>query len=318
MINELGPNDWRFKAIKQAYEGGNAKKVGAVVCQNPNAHWNQVEEALLDADYGDMVQFADELNLEQNNEEKMLNEVRRMQKLAGLLKENDEMDFSSQDQQGQEFIHILGGSRGEFGDVELVNIPGDAEAFLDQAFDDHVDELTSNGQDGDAVLYLEKFMDFRVVENGIYDMVYTDEDSESYVAANHPKVEAFLNSHNYSSVQELVQEMMGRDGDRLIEEFLTAVGVLLGEEGNSLEEGMDSSFEEIVAIHPSHMQAFDFDVDAMAKEAFLNRYQEGVDYEWAYGRGDDFPNAVIIKNPKLLQDRDVKMALASMQRKAVS
>ncbi len=112
--------------------------------------------------------------------------------------------------------------------------------------------------------------------------------------------------------------MMGRDGDRLIEEFLTAVGVLLGEEGNSLEEGMDSSFEEIVAIHPSHMQAFDFDVDAMAKEAFLNRYQEGVDYEWAYGRGDDFPNAVIIKNPKLLQDRDVKMALASMQRKAVS
>lgn len=95
MINELGPNDWRFKAIKQAYEGGNVKKVGAVVCQNPNAHWNQVEEALLDADYGDMVQFADELNLEQNNEEKMLNEIKRMQKLAGLLKENDEMGASS-------------------------------------------------------------------------------------------------------------------------------------------------------------------------------------------------------------------------------
>lgn len=91
MLNELGPNDWRFKAIKNAYESGNAKKVGAVVCQNPNAHWNQIEAALLDADYSDMVQFADELNLEQNNEDKMLSEVQRLQKLAGLLNE----DFSA-------------------------------------------------------------------------------------------------------------------------------------------------------------------------------------------------------------------------------
>lgn len=85
-------------------------------------------------------------------------------------------------------------------------------------------------------------------------------------------------------------------------------------------EEMDSlsSFEKIVPIHPSHMQAFDFDVDEMAKEAFLDRYQDGVDYEWAYERGDDFPHAIIIKNPKLLQDPNVKMALASMPRKAIS
>lgn len=168
MINELGPNDWRFKAIKQAYEGGNAKKVGAVVCQNPNAHWNQVEEALLDADYGDMVQFADELNLEQNNEEKMLNEIKRMQKLAGLLKENDEMGASA----------------------------------------------------------------------AIFD------------------------------------------------------------------------------IDESQMERFAFDVAELINAVGLGEYQEGIDYELGIARGDDFPHAIEIKNPQILQDQNIVEALKSLEEEA--
>lgn len=95
MINELGPNDWRFKAIKQEFETGDQQAVGQVVCNNPIAKWQQVEDALLDASYGDMVQFFDELGLEEDSEAKAMMEVSRLRKLAGILnEEEDDFDLS--------------------------------------------------------------------------------------------------------------------------------------------------------------------------------------------------------------------------------
>lgn len=91
MINELGPNDWRFKAIKQEFEKGREQEVGQVVCNNPNAKWMQVEERLLDASYADMVEFADELQVEASAEDKAVQETSRMQKLAGVVSEDSDL-----------------------------------------------------------------------------------------------------------------------------------------------------------------------------------------------------------------------------------
>jgi len=95
MINELGPNDWRFKAIKQEFETGNAQAVGQVVCNNPNAKWEQIEDTLLDANYSDMVMFFDELGLEGDQEAKAMMEVARLKKLAGILKESGEYEYNA-------------------------------------------------------------------------------------------------------------------------------------------------------------------------------------------------------------------------------
>lgn len=93
MLNELGPNDWRFKAIKQAYNS-NPRKVGAVVRRNPNAKWEQIEDTLLDATYEDMTYYTDLLRIEDPNPVK---ESRYMMKRAGLLNEEEEEDLSAWD-----------------------------------------------------------------------------------------------------------------------------------------------------------------------------------------------------------------------------
>lgn len=84
MLKELGPNDWRFKAIKNEFESGDSTRVGDIVCNNPNAKWDQVEDCLLNADYADMVQFSDELDLEPTDQDRSLSEVNRLRKLAGI------------------------------------------------------------------------------------------------------------------------------------------------------------------------------------------------------------------------------------------
>jgi hypothetical protein len=65
-MNEMSSNDVHFKHIMKMYDRGGSftkKKIGAVVCKDPKASRKDVEEALFDADYRDIVEFEDELGL---------------------------------------------------------------------------------------------------------------------------------------------------------------------------------------------------------------------------------------------------------------
>ena len=68
-MNEMSSNDVHFKHIMKLYDKGGSftkKKIGAVVCKNPNATRKDVEEELFDADYRDITQFEDELGFKES------------------------------------------------------------------------------------------------------------------------------------------------------------------------------------------------------------------------------------------------------------
>ena len=70
-MNEMSSNDVHFKHIMKMYDRGGSftkKKIGAVVCKDPRASRKDVEEALFDADYRDIVEFEDELGLSEIRE----------------------------------------------------------------------------------------------------------------------------------------------------------------------------------------------------------------------------------------------------------
>jgi hypothetical protein len=70
-MNEMSSNDVHFKHIMKMYDRGGSftkKKIGAVVCKDPKASRKDVEEALFDADYRDIVEFEDELGLKEIRE----------------------------------------------------------------------------------------------------------------------------------------------------------------------------------------------------------------------------------------------------------
>jgi hypothetical protein len=67
----MSSNDVHFKHIMKMYDRGGSftkKKIGAVVCKDPKASRKDVEEALFDADYRDIVEFEDELGLKEIRE----------------------------------------------------------------------------------------------------------------------------------------------------------------------------------------------------------------------------------------------------------
>jgi hypothetical protein len=67
----MSSNDIHFKHIMKMYDRGGSftkKKIGAVVCKDPKASRKDVEEALFDADYRDIVEFEDELGLKEIRE----------------------------------------------------------------------------------------------------------------------------------------------------------------------------------------------------------------------------------------------------------
>ena len=70
-INEVGINDWHFKAIEQLYKKAGAfgrKKIAALITKNPNASWNEIASELKDSDYSDVSDYTDALHLESINE----------------------------------------------------------------------------------------------------------------------------------------------------------------------------------------------------------------------------------------------------------
>jgi hypothetical protein len=64
-IEEMASSDVHYKEIMAMYHSGSfaKKKVGAVVCKNPNATQKQIEDELQDSGYEDIIEFIDALRI---------------------------------------------------------------------------------------------------------------------------------------------------------------------------------------------------------------------------------------------------------------
>ena len=74
-VNEVGSNDWRFKAIMKMWDTATPfgkKKIGAVICKDPKATRNDIARELRNFGYRDITSVGDELGLD---EKKNLNEL---------------------------------------------------------------------------------------------------------------------------------------------------------------------------------------------------------------------------------------------------
>lgn len=70
-VEEMANSDVHYKEIMDMYHSGPfaKKKVGAVVCKNPNASQKQIETELSDAGYEDMIEFVDALGIKEGMNE---------------------------------------------------------------------------------------------------------------------------------------------------------------------------------------------------------------------------------------------------------
>lgn len=66
--NEMAKTDVHYKEIMAMYNSGSfaKKKVGAVVCKDPNAKLKEIEDVLGDAGYEDMLEFIDALGIKES------------------------------------------------------------------------------------------------------------------------------------------------------------------------------------------------------------------------------------------------------------
>jgi uncharacterized protein YdcH (DUF465 family) len=70
-VNEMSKNDVHFKEIMKMYDRGGSftkKKVAVIVCRNSKASRRDIEEELLDTTYEDILQYQDELNIQESVE----------------------------------------------------------------------------------------------------------------------------------------------------------------------------------------------------------------------------------------------------------
>jgi hypothetical protein len=75
VFNEVGPNDWHFKAIMKMWDTAGSfgrKKIGVVVCNDPKADRNDVARKLRNYGYKEVTHVTDKLGLD---EKKNLNEL---------------------------------------------------------------------------------------------------------------------------------------------------------------------------------------------------------------------------------------------------
>lgn len=81
-VDEMSHKDVHFKDIMQMYLKGGSftkKKVASVVCKNPNASQKEIEDALEDADYNEIIEFEDELGIHEaivNEESGTMKQIR--------------------------------------------------------------------------------------------------------------------------------------------------------------------------------------------------------------------------------------------------
>jgi hypothetical protein len=68
VFNEVGSNDWRFKAIMKMWDNASSfgkKKIGAAVCKDPNADRNDIAKELRNFGYRDITDVGDDLGLKE-------------------------------------------------------------------------------------------------------------------------------------------------------------------------------------------------------------------------------------------------------------
>jgi hypothetical protein len=81
-VDEMSHKDVHFKDIMQMYLKGGSftkKKVASVVCKNPSATQKQIEDALEDADYNEIIEFEHELGIHEaivNEESGKMKQIR--------------------------------------------------------------------------------------------------------------------------------------------------------------------------------------------------------------------------------------------------
>ena len=106
--NEVGPNDWHFKAIMKMWDKAGSfgrKKIGVVVCNDPKADRNDVARKLRNYGYGEVTHVTDKLGLD---ETKNLNELTKGL-FAGTIKVGGqpvkiEVELIGADNKTKEFI----------------------------------------------------------------------------------------------------------------------------------------------------------------------------------------------------------------------
>jgi hypothetical protein len=106
--NEVGPNDWHFKAIMKMWDKAGSfgrKKIGVVVCNDPKADRNDVARKLRNYGYGEVTHVTDKLGLDEN---KNLNELTKGL-FAGTIKVGGqpvkiEVELIGADNKTKEFI----------------------------------------------------------------------------------------------------------------------------------------------------------------------------------------------------------------------
>jgi hypothetical protein len=75
VFDEVGSNDWHFKAIMKLWDKANSygkKKIGVAVCNDPNASKRDIEVQLRDTDYEEVTDMTDKLGLKEYIEKKKL------------------------------------------------------------------------------------------------------------------------------------------------------------------------------------------------------------------------------------------------------
>ena len=66
--NEVGTNDWHFKAIMAMYDMAGdygRKKIGVAVCADPNASRREIERGIKETDYNEISDISDKLRLKE-------------------------------------------------------------------------------------------------------------------------------------------------------------------------------------------------------------------------------------------------------------
>ena len=89
VFNEVGPNDWHFKAIMKLWDTASSfsrKKIGAVVCNDPKADRNDIARQLRNYGYKEVTHVTDKLGLD---EKKNLNEKLTQSNLNSVEKYAD-------------------------------------------------------------------------------------------------------------------------------------------------------------------------------------------------------------------------------------
>ena len=82
---------------------------------------------------------------------------------------------------------------------------------------------------------------------------------------------------------------------------------------------MEANGEEVIELNMKLFRLFNGDMEDLQDECDneygLVKYTQDKDYEWAIGRGDDFPNALIIKNKSMLSDAGIMDMIDFLQQK---